>query len=83
MTDVQRVASVQAAAMMTAIQQLGGRATAAEISGETGFTLGLVRQRLARNGPSELLVSHRYFTRKGESWGLTERGRAVAGGPAA
>ena len=68
MTDARRHAWARAA-LIAAIQRLGGNATTTEIRGESGLPLSSVRQRLARNGPSELLVGHQYFTRKGESWG--------------
>ena len=83
MTDAQRAASAEAVVMAAAIIRLGGTATAAAISEQSALPLTLIRRRLVRNGPSMMRVASRYFIRAGESWGLTESGRALvaASGP--
>lgn len=82
MTEGQQTALAQMAVIAATLSRLGGTATAAVVSRETGLPLALVTRRLSHNGTSIMRPECRYFAKASDGWRLTELGRALAVGTA-
>jgi hypothetical protein len=78
MTGAQKTALAQMALIAVALTHLGGTATAAAVSQESGLPLAVVTRRLSHNGTSIMRPECRYFAKASDGWRLTELGRALA-----
>lgn len=73
--QAQHKAAIATAALALAIDE--GHRTTEAIARRAGQRVIDAYHRLTRSGPSMLNRNFRFFTKDGDNWGLTERGREL------